>query len=119
MSQAEAAVALDRMVDPVSRCLTPEVARRIVALRADPELQARINLLAVRSNEGELTPDEREEYELYVHTVQVIALLQRKARRLLSQQPAPSWMPLLAGPSGHALVIDVRTVDWRKSWRLS
>ena len=33
---------LDRMLEPVSGCLTPQVARRIVRLRADPAVQRKI-----------------------------------------------------------------------------
>lgn len=86
MSQTQEPITLDRLLDPVGRCLTPEVARQLVALRAEPDLQARVDLLAHRCNEGELTPEEREEYELYIRASRFIALLQAKARRLLAQQ---------------------------------
>src|SRR6185503_10938101 len=45
VSQMQETITLDRLLDPVGRCLTPEVARRLVALRAEPELQARVDLL--------------------------------------------------------------------------
>lgn len=77
---------LDRLLDPVSRCLTPEVARQLVALRSDPELQARVDALADRCNDGSLSPEEREEYEIYVRASRFIAILQAKARKLLAQQ---------------------------------
>ncbi|RIK79057.1 MAG: hypothetical protein DCC68_13920 [Planctomycetota bacterium] len=73
---------LERLVSPLADCFTPDVARRVAALRADPRLQARIDELADKCNEGELTAEERDEYELYVHTGEVIALLQAKARSL-------------------------------------
>jgi hypothetical protein len=76
---------LDRLLDPVTRCLTPEAASRLVELRADPELQERMDLLGDKSTEGELTPEEREEYETYVRTSRFIAILQAKARKLLAQ----------------------------------
>jgi hypothetical protein len=79
---------LDRLLEPVGRCLTPEVAERLVQLRADEIAQARIEELADRCNEGQLTPDEREEYEALAATSQFIALLQAKARRLLQNRPA-------------------------------
>src|SRR5688500_18349358 len=37
--------AMDRILDPVSRCLTPEAAKRLTELRADGELQARVEEL--------------------------------------------------------------------------
>jgi hypothetical protein len=89
MSQTQETITLHRLLDPVSRCLTPEVARQIVALRADPELQARVDLLASKCNEGALTAEEREEYELYVRASRFVALLQAKARKLLAQQSSP------------------------------
>ena len=77
---------MDRLLDAVTRCLTPEVARRLVELRADRELQQRVDTLADRCTEGQLTPEELEEYETYVRTSHFIAILQAKARRLLAQQ---------------------------------
>jgi hypothetical protein len=46
---------LDKMLEPVARCFTPEVARQIAELRADPSMQARIDALAAKCNEGELS----------------------------------------------------------------
>src|SRR5437879_6532320 len=83
MSQEYATLILDRLLDPVGRCLTPEVARRLVALQADPDVQERIDALADKNTEGELTAEEREEFDLYVQTLDVITLLQAKARKLL------------------------------------
>jgi hypothetical protein len=73
------------MLEPVGRCLTPGVARKLVGLRADPEVQARVEELADKCNEGQLSPDERAEYETYVTAVNVIAILQAKARTLLAR----------------------------------
>lgn len=77
-------VVLDRLLDPLAQCLTVTAARRILNLRADPVAQERIEELAEKSNEGELSPDERAEYELYVSTGTFIAILQAKARALLT-----------------------------------
>ena len=75
--------AIDRVFDPISRCLTPAVARRIVKLRADPELDARIHELAEKANEGQLSDEERSEYDTYVRAIHFFTVLQSKARRLL------------------------------------
>ena len=53
---------LNRLVEPVVRTLTPEVALALIRLRADPELQARMDELAQKCNEGQLSHEEREEY---------------------------------------------------------
>lgn len=63
MHGAPVALALDRILDPVSRCFTPEVARALLLLRADADTQARIEELADKSTEGQLSADERAEYE--------------------------------------------------------
>jgi hypothetical protein len=59
----------------------------LLALRADPELQARIDQLAEKSNEGALSPEERDEYASYVSFGTFIALLKAKARQLLKVAP--------------------------------
>ena len=76
---------LDRVFDALGRCLTPQVARRIVGLRADAELQNRIDELAEKCNEGHLTDAERVKYESYVRAIHFITVLQSKARRLLTR----------------------------------
>jgi hypothetical protein len=74
---------LNRMLDPLARILTPEVARKLVNLRFDSIAQARIDKLARKCNEGALTESERREYETYVYVIDFIAILQAKARALL------------------------------------
>lgn len=78
---------LDKMLEPVARCWTPAVAQQIAALRADPLTQARINELAAKCNEGELTETEQREYEAYVEAIELIGFLQAKARALLARLP--------------------------------
>lgn len=79
---------LDRLLDPVTRCLTPESARALVELRADEAARHRIAELAEKCNEGRLTSEERQEYETYVHVGNLIAILQAKARLLLKREPS-------------------------------
>ena len=76
---------LDRILDPVADALTPELARRIVALRADDELQAEIDVLRRKANEGTLSPDEEAAYKDFVEAVDVISIIQSKARRFLAR----------------------------------
>lgn len=83
-----ATAGLAKLLDPVAACFTPEVAQRIAELRADPEVQARIEALAEKCNEGTLTPEEMAEYDAYVQAMDVIAVLQKKARSLLVQPHA-------------------------------
>jgi hypothetical protein len=74
--------ALDRVLAPFWECLTPEVARRVAAVRADAETQALLDTLAEKNAEGTITPAEREEYELLVTAASWIAVLQAKARAI-------------------------------------
>ena len=78
---------IDRLIEPVGRCLTPEVAKRIASLHADPELQSRVDELADKSNAGTLTDTERSEYEQYVSFSQFVTLLKIKARNILDHAP--------------------------------
>jgi len=77
---------LDRVFEPINRCLTPSVARKIVDLRADAELIARLEELGVKANEGDLSNNERAEYESYVGAIDLISILQSKARRFLAKR---------------------------------
>ena len=62
-----AATALDGLLDPLSRCLDAESARRVVELRVAPPAQQRIDTLAERANDGVLTSDEAAEYEALIN----------------------------------------------------
>lgn len=79
------ATALDRFLDPVTACFTPQVAERIAGLHLDPDLMARIELLAQKANAGTLTAEEDDEYKDYVEGGDVLSLLQSKARKFLKQ----------------------------------
>jgi hypothetical protein len=76
---------LERLLDPLGRILTPEVARRLVKYRFDAKAQAHIDKLARKCNEGLLSDVERREYETYVYAIDFIAILQAKARALLKR----------------------------------
>jgi hypothetical protein len=88
MSAKTSSAVLDRLVDPLSRCLTPESAKRVLKLRADPELQALVDQLAEKCNEGTLTSQEQAEYASYVSFGTFVALLKSKARQLLAHSPS-------------------------------
>jgi hypothetical protein len=78
---------LDRILDPVAECFTPEVARRLAELRADPQTQDRLDALAAKANEGRLTPEEEAAYRQAVDAMDMLAILQAKARAFLRQHP--------------------------------
>ncbi len=77
------AIHLDRLLEPLAECLSIEVAAKLANLRADDAMQDRIDYLAERSNDGVLSAQESDEYAGYLHAIDVIAVLQAKARSLL------------------------------------
>ncbi len=85
MTAVDSSIA-DHLLNSVGECLSPEVAQRLVDLRADAKLQDRIDELADKSNAGALTPPEHAEYEQYVRLWQFMTLLQAKAREVLESR---------------------------------
>jgi len=90
MRNSSDARVLERLLEPVTTPLNEEAAPKLVGLRADFEVQARIDVLARKCNEGELTSAERSEYEQYVLVGDLLAILQAKARMLLRRRQRPS-----------------------------
>lgn len=84
MNSLSNSAVMDELIEPVARCFTPEVAERIVNLRASPELQAKLDELADRCNEGTLTPAELSLYDSYVRAINFIGVLQASARAQLN-----------------------------------
>jgi hypothetical protein len=78
---------LSQLLEPVGRMMPVEFARQLSDLRATPEVQARVDELADKCNEGTLTEHERAEYLAYVDAIDVIGILQAKARSVLAQRP--------------------------------
>ena len=79
---------LDRLLDPLTDALTSESASALLNLRVDAELEARIGELRRKANEGTLTPAEDADYKDFIEAVDVVSIMQAKARRFLSRQAA-------------------------------
>lgn len=77
---------LERYFEPVTSVFTPELAAKIVNLRPDSDVAARLEELAHKAEAGTLTDQEQIEYEDYVDAGDFIALLKAKARRYLAQR---------------------------------
>ena len=86
MATSSEMAAFDRGVRPLMQIVLPEKAEAVIGFRADPELQARIEELAEKSNEGQLTEAERSEYAGYVRANKFVAILQQHARRLMESR---------------------------------
>lgn len=83
MSEPSNNAILDRLLDPL---ITREFAEKLGAFRPDPQTLARLEQLRDRANDGVLTGPERDEYEQYVESLDLVAVLQAKARSVLSRR---------------------------------
>ena len=83
-----AQTAFQRGVDPLLRLLLPGKEDAILATEADQTLRERIEELAAKSTEGNLTPEERDEYSGYVRANKFVAVLRREARKSKSGSAA-------------------------------
>jgi hypothetical protein len=79
---------MDRILDPVMHCFTPEVAKNVAELRADSQTQARLDELARKSNEGQLSAEEEALYDHFREAFHFVTVLQAKARQFLRGQMA-------------------------------
>ena len=70
----------------VGTSLNEEAARKLIKLKADRKTQARVAELAEKCNEGELSPEERHEYEMYVMANHLVAIFQANARMFLARK---------------------------------
>src|SRR5262249_45405816 len=76
-----------QLLEPVVGNRPLEFAQELAALRAAPDVQARIDDLADRCNQGQLSDEERAEYEAYVDAIDGLSILQAQARSVLARQP--------------------------------
>ena len=79
---------LERLLEPLTEAFTPGMASALLELRAGSELEAHIDELRRKANSGTLTPAEEAEYKDFVEAVDLISIMQAKARRFLAKQPA-------------------------------
>jgi hypothetical protein len=78
-------IAFERVLTAVGQCLDRQSAEALLRLRAETEMQGRIEELADKCTEGRLTPEERDEYDALIRVGNFVAILQAKARRLLAE----------------------------------
>ena len=79
----------DKVLDLASACFDAPTLDALAKLRLSPKLAARVDRLAEKANEGELTPRERAEYQAYIRTSELLGLIQLRARRKL-RLPIPA-----------------------------
>lgn len=76
-------IAFERGISSLLQVVLPDKAAEIAAWQGDQELSDRIDELAAKSTEGDLSPAERAEYAGYVRANKFVAILQLRARKLL------------------------------------
>jgi hypothetical protein len=72
----------DEILAPLASCLTPEVATRILAIRIDPRIQARVDELAEKAAAGLLTESDRTEYEDLIEKADLLGIVKSLARQV-------------------------------------
>ncbi len=76
---------VDDVLESVVECLTPDVARRLLAVRMNPRVQARVDELATKANAGDLNAEERVEYETLIDRADLLGIFKAMARQVLSR----------------------------------
>ena len=77
---SDSADTLEKFVDHLTRGFTPELAKHFAELpKPNPELQARLDDLAAKANEGSLSPEETAEYDKFVEYMDFVACMRLKA----------------------------------------
>lgn len=76
---------LDKIFEPLGDVMTPETASRVVAIYADADVQARLDELADKSTAGQLTTEDRDEYDTLLRAIDFISIMQSKARQVLKR----------------------------------
>lgn len=80
--------AFQRGVHPLLQLLLPGKEDAVLAVQSDQALRDRIDQLASKNTEGELTSEERDEYAGYVRANKFVAVLRREAKKFKSGSAA-------------------------------
>lgn len=76
---------LSRAIDPDSGSWTPSIAQGVLSITLSVPDRARMNELAAKSGDGELSADEQIEIESYRQACRLIDLMKAKARLSLKR----------------------------------
>jgi len=83
MATASETEVLAKLMRPLSRSLSADLARALLSLRADEETQARYDELADRNTRGALSRDEAQELEAIVRANTFLGILKAQAQATL------------------------------------
>jgi hypothetical protein len=79
---------LERLLRPLRRELSAELAGALLRLKADSEVQARYDELADKNTQDALSTEERAELESLVHANSILTVLKAEARAFLERPEA-------------------------------
>ena len=71
----------DSLLESAAGCLDADSVRALGALQLAEAARSRLELLAQRANDGQLTAEEASEYERFIELGDIIATLRLKAER--------------------------------------
>lgn len=83
-NEAMVSTILDKMLQPATDQMPIEFARMLLDLRADGDLRARMDDLRAKANAGIITSEEDAEYKEFIEAIDILSILQLKARRIVS-----------------------------------
>lgn len=83
-----AQTAFQRGVSPLLQLLLPGREDAVLAVQTDKALRERIEELASKNTEGNLSPEEHDEYVGYVRANKFVAVLRREAKKFKSGSAA-------------------------------
>ena len=84
MSEETTTLGVDHsLLESAARCLDMNSVRALSELQLDEAARARLDVLAQKANEGQLAPEEADEYERFIDVSDIISTLRLKAGRLV------------------------------------
>ncbi len=83
-----AQTAFQRGVSPLLQLLLPGREEAVLAVETDQALRARIDELAAKNTEGNLSQEELDEYIGYVRANKFVAVLRREAKKFIAGSAA-------------------------------
>ncbi|HEV8062325.1 MAG TPA: hypothetical protein VGP68_20770 [Gemmataceae bacterium] len=74
-----------RLIESGGKALSPQAARYILAIKFQPEERTRMHELAIKAQEGTLSPAEEIEIDSYERVGTLLSIWKTKARKALKQ----------------------------------
>jgi hypothetical protein len=71
----------DSLLESAARCLDSRSVRALASLELQDKAKQRLDVLAEKANEGQLSPQETREYDRFIEVGDILATLRLKADR--------------------------------------